>query len=82
MARTALRPNRTVTLSYQAAVYLESTNYLNIWSIDLGNGLLGYATFPPGTPLNGIPGNPGTMTDDGVVILYNAFGRTGNLINN
>ncbi len=57
-------------------------NYLNIWSIDLGNGLLGYATFPPGTPLNGIPGNPGTMTDDGVVILYNAFGRTGNLINN
>jgi hypothetical protein len=36
---------------------------LNMWSCNLGNGLLGYAQFPGG--------NPAT---DGVVILYSAFG--------
>ena len=38
---------------------------LNMWTCNLGNGILGYAQFPGG--------NPAT---DGVVILYNAFGLT------
>ena len=42
--------------------------YLNIWVANLGSGLLGYAQFPGGPP-----------TTDGVVIKYNAFGRTGNV---
>lgn len=40
--------------------------YLNIWSGDLGGGLLGYAQFPGG------PDNT-----DGVVITYSSFGREG-----
>lgn len=53
-----------------------TTKYLNIWVLNLGNGLLGYATFPPNSTLSGLSGG-GTSTTDGVVCLYNAFGRTG-----
>ncbi|WP_342088070.1 M43 family zinc metalloprotease [Dyadobacter sp. OTU695] len=42
--------------------------YLNIWTCDLNQGLLGYATFPGGA-----------ANVDGVVVQYNAFGRTGNV---
>ncbi len=52
------------------------TRYLNMWVMNLGNGLLGYATFPPSSTLSGITSG-GTATTDGVVCLYQAFGRTG-----
>ncbi|MBN8703845.1 MAG: T9SS type A sorting domain-containing protein [Bacteroidetes bacterium] len=60
----------------------DPNKYFNIWCIDLGSGLLGYATFPnPGT--SGMAGIPsaywGTTTDDGIVITYDAFGNVGNL---
>jgi hypothetical protein len=42
---------------------IDPANYLNMWSCNLGNGVLGYAQFPGG--------NPAT---DGVVMLYSAFG--------
>ncbi|MBF9142577.1 M43 family zinc metalloprotease [Hymenobacter properus] len=42
---------------------LDASKYLNLWSCNLGNGLLGYAQFPGGAPAT-----------DGVVILYSAFG--------
>jgi len=45
-----------------------ASKYLNIWVCNLGGGLLGYAQFPGG-PTN----------TDGVVILFTAFGKTGNL---
>ena len=44
------------------------TTKLNLWTCNLSNGILGYAQFPGGN-----------SATDGVVILYNAFGRT-NLI--
>lgn len=43
-----------------------SSQYLNIWVCNLGQGLLGYAQFPGGA-----------AATDGVVILYSAFGRVG-----
>jgi hypothetical protein len=43
--------------------------YLNIWVCNLGGGLLGLTQFPGGPPAT-----------DGPVVLYNAFGRVGNLI--
>ncbi len=46
----------------------DATQYLNIWVCNLGQGLLGYAQFPGGSP-----------STDGVVVLYNAFGRVGTL---
>ncbi|MDX2174635.1 MAG: M43 family zinc metalloprotease [Bacteroidota bacterium] len=46
-----------------------TSKYLNIWVCNLGGGLLGYAQFPGGP-----------ASTDGVVILYTAFGRTGNVV--
>lgn len=50
---------------------VDPANYLNIWSCNLGQNLLGFAQFPGGDPAT-----------DGVVILYSALGRTGTLIPN
>ncbi len=41
----------------------DATKYLNIWSCNLGGGLLGYAQFPGGT-----------ASTDGVVCLYSSIG--------
>ena len=41
----------------------DATKYLNLWSCNLSNGVLGYAQFPGGS-----------AATDGVVILYSAFG--------
>lgn len=46
--------------------------YLNIWVCDMGGGLIGYGQFPDDYIVK-----PNT---DGVVMLFNAFGRVGNLI--
>jgi hypothetical protein len=48
---------------------VDATSYLNVWTGNLSGGLLGYAQFPGGN-----------LATDGVVILYDAFGRRGNLI--
>jgi hypothetical protein len=49
----------------------DPTSYLNIWVFPLGNGTLGFATFP-----SDINANPEL---DGVVISTSAFGTIGNL---
>jgi hypothetical protein len=41
----------------------DATKYLNIWTCNLGQGLLGYAQFPGGS-----------ATTDGVVVLYSSVG--------
>lgn len=54
------------------------SKYLNIWvsdeNINATGGLLGYATFPPLSSLNGIPGSTGTYTTDGYWCYAKAFG--------
>ncbi len=62
------------------ATIWDPTRYLNIWVSDVnGNvGLLGYATFPPGSGLSGIP-SVGTITDDGVWCWAKAVGDVGTL---
>jgi hypothetical protein len=68
-----------IDATIKPATIWNPSNYLNMWVMNLGNGLLGYATFPGGTGLTGLSAPYGTTTDDGVVILYTAFGRTGNV---
>ena len=64
--------NNAMKLSkFDGSDAVDPANYLNIWSCNLGQNLLGFAQFPGG--------NPAT---DGVVILYSALGRTGTLIPN
>lgn len=50
--------------------------YLNMWVTDeaAAVGLLGYATFPAGTSLTGIPGGTGSATTDGFWAYAKAFG--------
>ncbi len=54
----------------------DPTRYCNMWVMNLGGGLLGYATFPAGTSLTGVAGG-GNATNDGVVMLNTAFGSIG-----
>ncbi|MEL6634380.1 MAG: PKD domain-containing protein [Bacteroidota bacterium] len=52
--------------------------YLNIWVVNIVNGILGFAQFPEATNLVvGVPGGQGGRITDGVVINYIAFGTTG-----
>ncbi|HYV95334.1 MAG TPA: M43 family zinc metalloprotease [Chitinophagales bacterium] len=44
-----------------------SGHYLNIWVCNIINGILGYTSYSPGD------------SSDGVVVLYHAFGRVGNI---
>lgn len=52
------------------------TRYMNIWiTNEQGSvGLLGFATFPAGSGLTGIPGSLGTATTDGLWCWSAAFG--------
>ncbi|MGI4735654.1 MAG: M43 family zinc metalloprotease [Janthinobacterium lividum] len=63
--------------------FWDPNRYLNIWVLNLGGGLLGYAQFPDNTAgLGGLNAQGGSATTDGVVILYSAFGRVGTLATN
>ncbi|MGI4863557.1 MAG: M43 family zinc metalloprotease [Janthinobacterium lividum] len=55
--------------------YWDPEQYINIWVMNLGGGLLGYAQFPDNTAnLGGLSPLGGLASTDGVVILYYAFG--------
>ena len=61
--------------------YWNPDKYYNVWVVDLvepsvgsGRVLLGYAQFPNGSNLAGIP-TEGPASTDGVVISYRAFGN-------
>ena len=74
------------TVSYidgtiKPSTYWNPEQYINIWVMNLGQNLLGYAQFPDNTAgLGGLSALGGSAATDGVVILYAAFGRTGTLI--
>lgn len=62
----------------------DPTQYLNIWVTDHHNAIdiLGYATFPAGTGMQGLPGgNTGTINDDGVYLWSRCVGNVGVLFN-
>jgi hypothetical protein len=55
--------------------YWNPEQYINIWVMDLGRGLLGYAQFPDNTAnLGGLSPLGGLASTDGVVIVYYGFG--------
>ncbi len=55
----------------------DPNRYMNIWIVNIADGILGYAQFPVSSGLAGIPTGPTGETTDGVVIHYNAFGTMG-----
>lgn len=60
------------------ATIWDPTRYLNIWVSDANNavGLLGYATFPAGSGLTGLPAT-GSAQTDGIWVWAGSFGSTG-----
>jgi PKD repeat protein len=54
--------------------YWDPNFVFNIWCVNLGGGLLGYAQFPEAPFLPGIGGGNGPAETDGVVILNTSFG--------
>ncbi|WP_198172437.1 M43 family zinc metalloprotease [Hymenobacter ginkgonis] len=62
------------------ATYWNPDQYVNIWVMNLGGNVLGYAQFPDNTAgLGGLSPLGGLAATDGVVILYSTFGRVGTL---
>jgi len=64
------------------ATIWDPSRYLNIWVSDVSQSsavsILGYASFPAGSTLSGIPGgNTGSANTDGVWVYTRAFGNTG-----
>ncbi len=57
------------------ATQWDPMNYYNVWVSDLASGLLGYAQFPDGSGLPGMPGG-GAANTDGCVILYSSVGSS------
>jgi hypothetical protein len=49
-------------------------SYFNVWSANISNGLLGWATFPTSSGLGGLTDYFGTDTTDGVVVAYYSIG--------
>ena len=54
--------------------YWDPDQYLNIWVMDLSDGLLGYAQFPDLSGLDGLSSNGGIASTDGVVLLASSVG--------
>ncbi len=56
------------------ATQWDPDQYCNIWVLDISGGLLGWAQFPGGTGLPGMPSSAGPAAEDGNVILYSSVG--------
>jgi zinc-dependent metalloproteinase lipoprotein len=64
-----------INSTIKTATSWDPDRYINIWVMDLGGGLLGYAQFPDNTAnLGGLNTLGGSAATDGVVILYSAYG--------
>ncbi|MEZ5001804.1 MAG: fibronectin type III domain-containing protein [Chitinophagales bacterium] len=55
----------------------DPTKYMNIWALDMTCGILGYAQFPTGSGLPGLPGSA-TSNTDGLVLLSSSMGSIAN----
>lgn len=56
------------------ATQWDPTKYCNVWVLDIGGGILGYAQFPVQSGLPGMP-TTGSANTDGIVVGYRYFGR-------
>lgn len=73
-----------ITDSIKPRTIWDPNKYLNIWVVrgiysEALTEILGYATFPVSSTLDGLLNSLGTETTDGVVLKYNAVGTVGTL---
>jgi PKD repeat protein len=68
----------TIDNTLKPATIWDPNQYFNMWSVDFGgNGLLGYAQFPEGSGLAGMPAGAQSANSDGVVVVFSSFGASG-----
>jgi hypothetical protein len=53
----------------------DPTQYLNMWTLNISDDILGYAQFPEASGLDGL-GSGGTANTDGVISSYDVFGSS------
>jgi zinc-dependent metalloproteinase lipoprotein len=64
-----------INSTIKPATSWDPDRYINIWVMNLGNSLLGYAQFPDNTAnVGGLNTLGGSAATDGVVVLYTAYG--------
>ena len=56
----------------------DPTLYMNVWTIDMTCGILGYAQFPSNSGLNGLATDGGSSNTDGLVLLSSSLGSIAN----
>jgi hypothetical protein len=72
---TAAAVQSYVNATVKPSTYWDPSRYINIWVLNMGGGLLGYAQFPDNNAnLGGLSPLGGSAATDGVVILYSAYG--------
>ncbi|MBL4592661.1 MAG: T9SS type A sorting domain-containing protein [Flavobacteriales bacterium] len=64
----------TINANVKPSTSWNPNNYFNMWTVNLGGGLLGYAQFPNNSGLGGLNTNNGNSNTDGVVIGAQYFG--------
>lgn len=81
MGQATWASSSDIDINLKPATIWDPNRYYNIWTVDFGGGsnLLGYAQFPEGSGLAGMPTGAQTANTDGVVCRYTAFGREGNV---
>jgi PKD repeat protein len=60
------------------ATFWDPTRYFNLWTCNLGGGILGYAQFPDASGLPGLAASGGSETTDGLVMAFGTFGSLTN----
>lgn len=63
-----------IDLIVKPATIWDPSKYLNMWTVNMNDDVLGYAQFPDGSGLGGLNVSGGDANTDGVVAAYNAFG--------
>ena len=64
-----------IDLIVKPATIWDPTQYLNMWTLNISDDILGYAQFPEASGLSGL-GSGGTAITDGVISSYNVFGSS------
>ena len=65
-----------IDMIIKPATIWDANQYLNIWTVNMSDDILGYAYYPDGGGLSGIPPSGNDPTTDGIVVRYNSFGSS------
>ena len=76
---TSVHSLNYVDASIKPPTQWDPTRYMNVWVVSMAGGVLGYAQFPEGSGLSGIPGGAPVASTDGVVAVPGTFGGPGTL---